>query len=323
MRDPYSVLGVAKDASEKEVKSAFRKLAKKYHPDQNKGDPGAKEKFAEATTAYEILGDEEKRGQFDRGEIDSAGNPKVTGFEGFHGAGGHPFEGFEFRTQRGGSAHESMHDLGGAEDILKEFLGGAFGGASSRTFRSGPGSQQGGFGGFSNGPRAQQQPKTDIELNTSVTVEDLARGKATVTLPNGKSLSFALPAGAQDGQKIRLSGQGTALPGVKRGDALVTLKFKSHPKFTVSGNDLRMNAELPLALAVTGGKLAVETLDGKLSLSIPAWTDSGKTFRLKGKGLPKKGGGHGDLLVTVAITLPKEGREELEKLLEHTDKSAV
>ena len=320
MRDPYSVLGVAKNASDKEIKSAFRKLAKKYHPDQNKGDPGAKEKFAEANSAYEILGDKEKRGQFDRGEIDAAGNPKFNGFEGFQGAGGHPFEGFEFRTQRSGG--ETVHEFGGAEDILKEFLGGAFGGGSARTFRTGPGPQQGGFGGFPGGAHAQQ-PKTDVELKTVVTVEDLARGKGTVTMPNGKSLSFAIPAGAQDGQKVRLTGQGTAIPGIKRGDAIVTLKFKSHPRFSVSGEDLRMNAEVPLSLAVQGGKLPVETLDGKLSLSIPAWTDSGKTFRLKGKGLPKKGGGHGDLLVTVAITLPKHGRAELEACLTQSDQSTA
>lgn len=313
MRDPYSVLGVPKTASEKEIKSAFRKLAKRYHPDSNKNDPKAQEKFSEANQAYEIVGDKEKRRKFDAGEIDAEGKEKFAGFEGF--AGGSPFEGFEFRTSQGpgrggrrGQAGAPFGDAGfsGAEDILGQIFGSSFGGAGAR--QAGPG---GGFSAQGRGP----QPSGDIKLKAMVTVEDLARGKASVHLPDGKQLSFSIPAGAKDGQVVRLAGQGQKQPGAKPGDALVTLTFKRHPRFEVVESDLRADAELPLETAVHGGKLAVETLDGRIALNIPAWTNSGKVFRLKGKGLPKKGGGHGDLLITTAIMLPDDRRDEITALL--------
>jgi DnaJ-class molecular chaperone len=319
MRDPYSVLGVEKTASEKEIKTAYRSLAKRYHPDSAKGASGAKEKFAEIGLAYDILGDKEKRAQFDRGEIDAEGKPKFQGFEGFGAGGGQPFEGFEFRTSRGGSPFGAGQGGFGAEDILNEMFGGAFRGArSSGGFaRGGPGfSSAGGFAqsGFSQEGGANP---LDMRLTADVTIEDLARGKASVRLANGKQLSFALPAGATDGQTVRLAGQGNKAPGMQPGDALVTLRFLKHPRFTLDGADIRVEADLPLKTAVTGGKLAVETLDGKVALNIPEWTDSGKVFRLKGKGIPKKGGGHGDLLVTLVIHLPTEGRAGLSELLRH------
>ncbi|MCU0790303.1 MAG: DnaJ domain-containing protein [Nitratireductor sp.] len=316
MRDPYSVLGVAKTASEKEIKSAYRSLAKRYHPDSAKNTPGAKEKFAEIGVAYDILGDKEKRGQFDRGEIDAEGKPKFQGFEGFNpGAGGHPFEGFEFRTTRGGSPFGNGGGGFGAEDILSEMFGGTFarGSANRGGFARGAGGFQAGAGasGFAQGGANP----LDLRLSADVTVEDLARGKATVKLANGKQVSFALPAGAANGQTVRLAGQGNKAPGMQPGDALVTLNFVKHPRFTTEGADITTEADLPLKTAVTGGKVAVETLDGKVALTVPEWTDSGKVFRLKGKGLPKKGGGHGDMLVTLVIRLPKEDRSALEALM--------
>lgn len=304
MRDPYSVLGVAKTASEKDVKSAFRKLAKKYHPDQNSGDPAAKEKFATVNRAYEIVGDKEKRAQFDRGEIDADGNPKFAGFEGGHNP-------FEFRSAHGRGGGQAGSQFGGAEDILKEFFGSTFGGSAGAAAGGGfrPGQQGSPFGG------RPQQPDLDLKLNANVSVEDLARGKAKVMTPDGKTLAFSIPAGVTDGQTIRLGGQGRKVSGAKPGDALVTLKFRSHPKYAIDGSDLRYNCELPLPVAVLGGKFAVETLDGKISLTIPPWTNSGKVFRLKGKGLPKKGGGHGDLLLIVTISLPEDNRQQLEEFL--------
>jgi DnaJ-class molecular chaperone len=319
MRDPYSVLGVEKTASEKEIKSAYRSLAKRYHPDSAKGAPGAKEKFAEIGLAYDILGDKEKRAQFDRGEIDAEGKPKFQGFEGFGAGGGQPFEGFEFRTSRGGSPFGAGQGGFGAEDILSEMFGGAFrGGRSAGGFaRGGPGfANAGGFAqsGFSQDGGANP---LDLRLTADVTIEDLARGKAAVRLANGKQLSFALPAGASDGQTVRLAGQGNKAPGMQPGDALVTLRFIKHPRFVLDGADIRTEADLPLKTAVNGGKLTVETLDGRVALNIPQWTDSGKVFRLKGKGVPKKGGGHGDMLVTLVIRLPQEGRAALEELMRH------
>ncbi|HSO48580.1 MAG TPA: DnaJ domain-containing protein, partial [Rhizobiaceae bacterium] len=196
MRDPYSVLGVAKTASEKEIKSAYRNLAKRYHPDSAKGAAGAKEKFAEIGLAYDILGDKDKRAQFDRGEIDAEGKQKFQGFEGFGAGGaGSPFEGFEFRTSRAGSAGGSAGGFG-AEDILSEMFG--FGrGAGARAGAQRGGFQQGGpFGG-----QGGSNPH-DLKLTADVTIEDIARGKASVRLANGKQISFALPAGATDGQTV-------------------------------------------------------------------------------------------------------------------------
>ncbi len=316
MRDPYSVLGIAKSASEKEVKSAYRSLAKRYHPDSNSDDPRAKEKFAEIGRAYEILGDKEKRGQFDRGEIDAEGKPKFQGFEGFAGAGA---QGFNPGRGQAGQA--------GAEDLINELFGGMFGrgGAGrARTFRAGggPGGFEQSFGAGGFGAQPERGGDRDVRAQANVTVEDLARGKATVRLPSGKTLSFAIAAGASNGQTMRLAGQGEHRPGTKPGDALVTLHFVRHPVFEVDGSDLRMQGDLPLATAVTGGKVTVETLDGKVALSVPPWTDSGKVFRLKGKGLPKKNGGHGDLLVTLAIRLQDRDREALTALMRRQADSA-
>jgi len=318
MRDPYTVLGVARKASEKEIKSAFRKLAKRYHPDSNKEDPKAQAKFAEANQAYEILGDKEKRRKFDAGEIDAEGKEKFAGFEGF--AGGSPFEGFEFRTARGGGRARAggapFGDAGfsGAEDILSEIFGASFGG-------KGGGQAGGRAGGFrtadfgAGNSRTGQRPATDVKVTAKLTIEDLARGKGSVRLPDGRQLSFSIPPEPKDGQVVRLAGQGLKTPGQKPGDALVTVSIAPHKRFEAAGCDLRLTAELPLMIAVEGGKLAVETLDGKIALNIPAWTSSGKVFRLKGKGLPKKDGGHGDLLINTAIVLPDEEREEITAMM--------
>ncbi len=296
MRDPYTVLGVDRSASEKEIKSAFRKMAKKYHPDQNPDNPKAKERFAEANSAYEIVGDKKKRGQFDRGEIDNEGREKFAGFGGQPG-GGNPFAGMH----RGGG--NPFGGGGGAEDILKEMFGGAFGaGAQTR----------GGFGGAHPGHR--QAKAADISLKAVARAEDLARGSTSVVFPDGKKISVKIPPETKDGQIIRLKGQGETYPGAVPGDALIELVIRQGGKFEIRGVDLRVEADLPLEIAVNGGKIAVDTIDGKISLGVPAWTTSGKVFRLKGKGLPKKGGGKGDLLVRVMVQLPKEKDAKLAAL---------
>jgi len=307
MRDPYTVLGVAKGAGEKEIKTAFRKLAKRYHPDQNTTDPSAKEKFAEVNQAYEILGDKDKKRKFDTGEIDAEGKQKFQGFEGFS-RGQNPFgQGGGFRTggaRRARGAPFGDTGFSGAEDILGELFGSAFktaqgnaGGFRTEEFTMGGGSA------------------ADIAVTARVSVEDLARGKANVLMPDGRQLAFSLPPEASAGQVVRLAGQGRHMPGAAPGDALVTLGFLPHPRFETAGADLKVTADLPLETAVTGGKLPVETLDGRIALTIPAWTSSGKVFRLKGKGLPKKGGGHGDLMVNVAIALPDDKRASLEAMI--------
>lgn len=299
MANPYSILGVSKDADEKAIKSAFRKLAKKYHPDQNAGVASAQAKFAEVNQAYEILGDKDKRRQFDQGEIDDQGKPKFSGFQG----GGDPFG--QFRQSRRSTSQQPFGDTGfqGAEDILGEIFGSAFAG------QRGDGNP---FGGAHPGHQPQQRAVSlDIELKALVSIEDLMRGKTTVTLPDGKTLSVSVPPEAEDRQTIRLKGKGKKSPGRPDGDALVTLVMKRHPEFERSGCDLRSDLPVPLETAVLGGKVGVSTVDGKLSLNIPAGTSSGKTLRLKNKGLPKKSGGFGDLLVSVSIQLPEDDLERL------------
>lgn len=303
MRDPYTILGVTKGASEAEIKKAYRGLAKKYHPDQNKNDPKAKEKFAEANQAYEIIGDKDKRAQYDRGEIDAEGKERFAGFAGggpFGGgrAGGHPFGG-----GRAGGDPFGGGGFGGAEDILSEMFGSAF--------RTGGGPGMGGMGGGFQQARRPQQKSADLKMKTLVTIEDLARGKTNITLPDGKQISVSIPAGARDGQTIRLAGKAQAAPGAKPGDILLTIVFKAHSQFRVDGDDLRGDIAVPIDIAVNGGSVGVETLDGKVSLKIPPWTNSGKTFRIPGRGLPKKGGGHGDLKLTSQIMLPEKPDDAL------------
>lgn len=302
MRDPYTVLGVSKGASESEIKNAFRTLAKKFHPDTNQDNPKAQQNFTEANQAYEILGDKKKRVQFDRGEIDGDGKERFASFGQGNGFGGFNPRGQGRPSGRTGNFGQNAH---GAEDILSELFGSAFGAGRQN---AGP---PPGFGG-----RQQQRQSVDldIKLKTRVSVDDLARGKASVKLPDGKQISVSIPPESEDGQTIRLKGQGRKHPGMKPGDAFITLNFISHPNFSVQGSDLRFQLPLPLKTAVMGGKETVTTVDGKLSLTIPAGTNSGKIFRLKGKGLPKKGGGSGDLLVETAIQLPEDGLENLKAL---------
>ncbi|WP_206455439.1 DnaJ C-terminal domain-containing protein [Aurantimonas marina] len=310
MRDPYAALGVAKSASEKEIKSAFRKLAKQYHPDANAKDPSAAARFNEANQAYEILGDKEKRAQFDRGEIDAEGKPKFQGFSGFGGGtGGSPFAGrragqpggFEFRSS--GRAEDF-----GAESAFSDFFEQAFRGAGTGT-----GGDRGGF----SAAREAAAKAPDIKANLRVRLADIVSNeKVEAIFPNGKRLAIRLPDGVEDGQTIRLKGQGqpAVYPGGAAGDALVTINVAAHPRFRVEGRDLVHDLPVPLKTAVLGGKVEVETLDGRIALSIPAWTDSGKTFRLRGKGLTTKSGGRGDLFATVRVMLPT-GDHELEDLL--------
>ncbi|MEH6719832.1 MAG: J domain-containing protein [Aurantimonas endophytica] len=300
MRDPYAVLGVAKSASEKEIKTAFRKLAKQYHPDANANDPSAINRFNEANQAYEILGDKEKRAQFDRGEIDAEGKQKFQGFSGapFGGArrGARP-GGFEFRSSGG------TEDFG-AEGIFSDFFEQAFSGGAGRR-----GAAEG--AGFTAARNAASKG-ADLNARLAVRLEDIIAGdKVEAEFPTGKRLAIRLPDGVEDGQTIRLKGQGqpSPLPGGKAGDALVTISFVPHPRFRVDGRDLVHELDLPLQTAVIGGKVEVEAINGRVSLRIPPWTSSGKTFRLKGKGLTTKTGDRGDLLVTVRVVLPKHDPE--------------
>src|SRR5262245_14551780 len=313
MRDPYDVLGVSKSASAADIKSAFRKQAKKLHPDANKHDPKAASRFAELNAAYEILGEEDKRKAFDRGEIDAEGKPRFHGFEGFggrdprggFGGGEGSFEtfswgpeGFQRSGGRGGGA------FGGFEDLLKEAFGGGRGGGRVRGGRGGfdPEDLAGGGG-------------LDIQAALTITLPEAAKGeKKRVILPTGKEVEVRIPAGLADGQQIRLKGQGQTGRGGRTGDLLIAVTIAPHPLFKREGNDLRLDLPITLYEAVLGAKVRVPTLDGAVELAIPAGTNSGRTFRLKGKGFPGKDGA-GDLFASVRIMLPEENDVVLETLM--------
>jgi DnaJ-class molecular chaperone len=315
MRNPYEVLGVSPSASPEDVKKAFRKLAKKHHPDANKNDPKSAARFAELNAAYEIVGDDEKRKAFDRGEIDAEGKPRFQGFEGFGGgrgqAGGEPhFETFTFRPedlQRRGSRGRAGGGFGGIDDILSSVFGGRGGGNAG----------QADFGvRFEPEDFAQAAAGADVTAGVTITLAEAAKGtERRVRLPTGKDVDVKIPPGLTDGQQIRLKGQGWPQPGGRpAGDAHVTVQVAPHPFLKVDGADLRIELPLTLYEAVLGGKVRVPTLDGAVQLAIPAGTSTGRTFRLKGKGLPKKSG-HGDLFATARIVLPEKSDPELEALM--------
>jgi len=301
MRDPYEVLGVPRGASAAAIKSAFRKLAKKHHPDSNKDDPKAAARFSEINTANEILGDEDKRKQFDRGEIDAEGKPRFTGFPGGGGAGGRAgpggFESYNFRSGGGG----------GFEDILNSMFANAGRGARGGAGRAAPFEfETGGIG-----------LDLDLTVAMSVTLEEAINGaEKRVRLPTGKELNVKIPAGVINGQQIRLRGQGETAQGHPPGDLLITVNIAPHPFFKVDGSDLRVDLPITLYEAVLGGKVRVPTLGGAVELSIPKNTSSGRTFRLKGKGLPKATGTPGDLFVTTRIMLPDGNDSDLEALMQ-------
>jgi DnaJ-class molecular chaperone len=307
MRDPYEILGVPRGAAAGQIKSAFRKLAKKHHPDANRDDPKAAEKFAEANGAYEILGDEAKRKQFDAGEIDGEGKPRFQGFAGAHpggfgaGAGGGPdmqFESFTFGPQ-GAERSGRAGGFGGIDDILKEMMGGRARRGGSRSFEP---------------EEFAAPPGRDAAASTTISLSDLAHGGSRrVYLPTGKEVDVKIPAGLSDGQQIRLKGQGFSDGGAP-GDAIITVHIAKHPYFERDGANIRLDLPVTLYEAVLGGKVRVPTLDGAVELNIPANTSGGRTFRLRGKGLPDKGGA-GDLLATVRIVLPDSSDSELDELM--------
>jgi DnaJ-class molecular chaperone len=304
MQNPYEVLGVAKNASAKDIKSAFRKLAKKHHPDQNPNDPKAKDRFAAVNQAYEIVGDEKNRAAFDRGEIGPDGKPL---FQGFEGAGGDPFAGFRTRRGAGGTRFEFRGSPGGGDpsggdagDIFSELFGEAF--KQQRQGAGGAGARR-------------AQPGADVNVTLDVTIEEAATAaKVTATFPNGKTMSVKLPAYVEDGQTIRLKGQGE--PGLGGpGDAMVKIRFARHGGYRVDGRDLHVDVEVPLADAVLGAKVAVATPSGKVAVAVPPWSSSDKVLRLKGRGLPVKTGGHADLYAHVRVMLPEQPDAELEALM--------
>ena len=296
--DPYTTLGVSRGASEKEIKSAYRKLAKELHPDTNQNNPKAAERFSEVTRAYDLLSDKDKRAQFDRGEIDVDGNPTM-GFGGGFGGGPGGQRGF------GGGGFEGFN----AEGVdLGDIFGDLFG-------RSGGG---GGFGGMGGGarPRGRAAPRgANVAYRLAVPLTDAAELKPQrITLSDGKTIDLKLPAGLEDGTQMRLSGKGEMGPGGP-GDALVTIQIQPHAFFKRDGDDLRIDLPITLDEALAGAKVKAPTASGAVMLSVPPGSSSGKVLRLKGKGMSRKDGSRGDQLISLEIVLP-ETDADLAKRLE-------
>lgn len=290
MADPYQTLGVARGATEAEIKKAYRSLAKQLHPDRNKDNPKAAERFSQVTNAYDLLSDKDKRARFDRGEIDGDGNPSAPfGY----GGGGGAARGGGFPGGEAGGFRSQSFDFGGEGADMSDIFEGLFGGAQR--------------GGFSSGFGRRPQPRgANIAYRLQVPFTDAAtQAPQRITLGDGKTIDLKLPAGVEDGTQMRLTGKGEQAPG-GAGDAIVTIEIQPHRFFTRDGDDIRLNLPVSLAEAVLGGPVRVPTADKPVMLTIPAGSSSGRTLRLKGKGFAKKGGGHGDQLVTLMIELPRD-----------------
>jgi len=289
MADPYSLLGVARNADEKAIKSAYRKLAKELHPDRNKDNPKAAEKFSEVTRAYDLLSDKDKRAQYDRGEIDAEGNP--THPFGFGQGGGDPrgfggqAGGFDFGGSGGGNA-----DFG---DIFEGLFGG--------------GRRAGGFGGgFGRGAPPPPQRGANMSYRLAVPFIDAATlAEQRITLADGKTIDLKLPAGVETGTQMKLGGKGQPGPG-GAGDAIVTIEVGKHPFFEREGDNVLLDLPISLDEAVKGTRVKVPTVEGPVMLSVPAGARSGQTLRLKGRGFTRKGGGRGDQMVRLMIDVPAD-----------------
>ena len=302
--DPYSILGVARGASEKDVKSAYRKLAKQLHPDRNKDNPKASERFSEITKAYDLLSDKDKRARFDRGEIDLEGNPTMPfGFGDGMGAG----MGGGFRGGQGGFRAQDFEGFGGAGgaegidlgDIFEGLFGGRGGGAA---------------GGFAGARRAAPPKGANIQYRLQVGFTDAAtRAAQRITLGDGKTIDLKLPAGVDSGTQMRLAGKGAPGPG-GAGDAIVTIEVGGHPFFRRDGDNVRLELPVTLDEAVNGAKVRVPTVEGPVVLTVAAGSSSGKTLRLKEKGFSRKSGGRGDQLITLEVQLPPDDPDLAKRL---------
>lgn len=293
MADPYQLLGVARNASDEEIKKAYRRLAKKLHPDVNPGNKKIENQFKEATAAYDLLSDPEKRQRYDRGEIDESGQPR-----GFGGGG--------FRRGAGGGARRARdfgldEESGGPEDVFRDFFG------------------------FGNRQRAGMRMRgADVSYQVEVTFLEAALGsKKRLNLTDGKSLDVTIPPGTQTGQTLRLKGQG--LPGAggaTAGDAYVEVMVADHAFFKRDGFDILLEAPITLYEAVLGATITVPTIDGKVALKVPQDSNTGTQLRLKGKGIANpKTGQRGDQYVRFVVTLPEQVDSDLRSAIERWAKT--
>jgi DnaJ-class molecular chaperone len=313
-KDYYKILGVPQTATDKEIKAAYRKLARKHHPDVNKNDPKAEARFKEINEANEVLSDPAKRQRYDAlGSDWSSYRP---------GPGGPSPGGGTYTVDFGGE------DMGGFSDFFRTIFGGGFGGAGGGGRTAGPGA---GYGGFEEvfrqqqgGPIAGQDVETPVEL----TLDEVLRGTTrTVQIGDGarsRTVEVKIPPGVRDGSRVRVAGEGgQGARGGPRGDLYMRVKAIPHPLFERKGEDLQVPVTVPLTTAVLGGEVQVPTLDGPVGIKVPPGSRPGRLFRLRNHGLPRleAGGGRGDLLASLSVDLPtkvgdreKELFEELKKL---------
>jgi DnaJ-class molecular chaperone len=285
--DPYTTLGVSKDASQADIQKAYRRLAKKLHPDLNPGNKTAESKFKEVSAAYNLLSDPDKRARFDRGEIDASGaeRPRQQYYRDFAER-----EGWSPYTSNAGFA--DFGDFSGTEDILSEIFG-RTGGAGRR--------------------RRGQDVRYHLELSF---LDAVNGGKQSIVLPDGSTLDVNIPAGTRDGQVLRLRGQGRPAVGDgPPGDALVEISVLPHPYFTRKGDDIYLDLPISLKEAVLGTKVRVPTPSGTVTASIPRWSNTGRVLRLKGRGVPRSDGSRGHEYVTLKLMLPQKPDPALERFV--------
>lgn len=341
-KDYYEILGVKREATQAEIKSAYRKLAKKYHPDVNK-TPEASAKFKDINEAFEVLGDKDKRARYDSLGANWQAGANYTpppGFENFNFGGGNgPYQ--------YSSSGINFEDLGGFSDFFNSLFGGGFSGGSARSSRGGASSFYedlgGGFSSRTNRSGAKQKPAQDLNITQDIKVsaKDIFNQKpVTVRINNlekctncsgvgsvcsqchgtgfvtySKSLNVKIPAEVKEGQKIRLKGEGKTGSNGSKGDLYLVVKF-SDKEYTINGSDLTKTIEVTPAEAVIGTKKELQTLHGNINIKIPAKTSCGAVLRLKELGLPKKSGGYGNLNVKISLAVPKEISNEQIKLYE-------
>jgi DnaJ-class molecular chaperone len=284
MRDPYEILGVAKTASADEIQKAYRKLAKKLHPDLNPGNKQAEEQFKEVTAANDLISDPEKRRRYDAGEIDASGAekapPHARYYRDYAGEGGHPYE-----------SRSAYGDFAEGDDLFADLMRRA-------------------------AEQARRRPGADLHYELAVDFLDAVNGASkTITLPGGGTLQVTIPPGVEDGQILRLRGKGAPSPGEGGpGDALVQIAVRPHRAFTRQGDDILMELPITLKEAALGGEVRAPTTTGSVMLRIPKRSNTGDVLRLRGKGVKNRDGA-GDELVKLKVMMPTEPEPELEAFL--------
>jgi curved DNA-binding protein len=316
-KDYYQTLGVNRDADEKEIKRAYRKLARQHHPDVNPGDKKAEERFKEINEAYEVLSDPEKRSKYDQLGSEwqrwqqTGGGPGAFDWGRWAAAGAPGAQGQRVHVRYG--TPEDMEDLFGGTSPFSDFFTQIFGGA-------GAGAAPGGFE-----YRVRPQRGQDYEQEVEVSLRDVYQGTARTLQKDGRRLEVKIPAGARTGTRVRMAGEGgPGAAGGEAGDLYLRVKVLPDPQFERRDDDLHVTVPVELYAAVLGGQVQVPTLGGTVMLTVPAGTQNGRVFRLRGKGLPRlqKAGQHGDLYVKVDVQLPTRLNSRQRELFEELKRMA-